>query len=319
MDCPPIDTEHTRVEYVGHVGQLTAKQTQFSMKTAFTARLRVLTGLSLGSLLVTTAIGAYHLPALNAQTEQGRWLRVERVAGDVTFRAGGSQAAQVGDRLTSVGHGIVTGAQSSASLTIDSGIGSLAVAQNTQMTVQQLSIRSDGARVTILDVPQGQVRSQVRSLTNPNSRLELHTPSGVAAVRGTEFGVAVAQDGKTSIGTLEGQVEATAQSVVVPVEGGFASIVYSGEPPTPARPLDRELAIQWQTQERRGRQLYLSGRIDAANTLLQNGEVISISRTGYFEVVIASARSDRSTVLIVQNPMGESRAHSIFPWQIPNS
>ncbi|MEM9004157.1 MAG: FecR domain-containing protein [Cyanobacteria bacterium P01_F01_bin.86] len=288
------------------------------MKTLSLKQLGNLRRFALGSLLVTTAIGAYSFAALKVQAIEGRWLQVERIAGDVTIQTNSQREAQVGDRLSAIGHGTVTGRQSSANFAIDSGIGSLAVAQNTQMTVQRLATLSDGARVTILDVPRGQVRMQVRPFSNPNSRLELHTPAGVAAVRGTEFGVAVNEDGKTSIATLEGQVEASAQSVTVPVNAGFVSIVHPGEAPTPARPLDRELAIQWQTQERRGRRLHISGRINTANALFRNETEIAVSRTGYFELVVPLASPNRSTVLTVKNPLGESRTHRIRPWQIPD-
>ena len=265
---------------------------------------------------MTSVVGASSVSALKAQAIQGRWLEVERISGDVTIQTDRSRDARVGDRLSAIGHSTVTGQQSSANFAIDTGIGSLAVAQNTQMVVQQLATLSDGARVTILDVTRGQVRLQVRPFSNPNSRLELHTPTGVTAVRGTEFGVSVAEDGKTSIATLEGQVEAIAQSATVPVDAGFVSIVHPGEPPTTARPLDRELAVQWQAQERRGRQLYVSGYIDAANALFWGDQEITISRTGYFEAVVFLNSANQNAVFTVKNPLGEARSHRIRSWQI---
>jgi hypothetical protein len=173
--------------------------------------------------------------------------------------------------------------------------------------------------VTVLDVPQGQARIQARPFNNPNTRLELHTPSGIAAVRGTDFGVAVAADGKTSIGTLEGRVESTAQSSTVEIDGGLASVIRPGEPPTPPRPLDQALEIEQKTTERRGSVLLISGRINPTNTLLLDDTEISVSRTGYFEVVLPSANLSRSVSLVVRNPLGESRIHRILLWQVPDA
>ena len=270
--------------------------------------------LALGTLVATTAVGVALAPALNAQSVTGRWLRIQRVSGNVTTLVGGRRNAQVGDRLSAVGHGLITGNRSSANLAVDDGIGAIAVAQNTRLTVQQLYIAPDGAKITVIDVPRGQARLQVRRFTNPNSRLELHTPSGVAAVRGTVFGVSVDEDGQTTIATTEGQVEASANKVVVPVDPGMVSIIYPGEPPSLARTLDRELDIQWDGYEWRDNHFYISGRIDPANELLAMGEEISISRTGRFEEELQLSSRSQPAVLTVQNAMGETRTHRLLPW-----
>ena len=287
--------------------------TLFVMKILSRKTSRFLGALTIGSLLLTTALNTVGTPVLQAQTVTGGWLQVERLAGNVSINA---SSARVGDRLSSVGQRMTTGPASNASLRLDNSIGSIAVAQNTRMAIQRLSTLSDGARITILDVPHGQVRLQVRTFSNPNSRLELHTPSGVAAVRGTEFGVAVTADGKTSIATLEGQVAAIAQDVSVLIDPGLASIIHPGEPPTAPRPLDRDLDIQWQSQTRRGHRLVLVGQIDPANTLLLGAEEVDISRTGRFEVVMVSGARHRLIVLTVRNPMGESRTHHLRTWQL---
>ena len=266
-----------------------------------------------GSLVVATALGIAAVPAMQAQT-MGGWLQVQRVSGSVTTLIGRRKNTQVGDRLSAVGHGLVTGNRSSANLSLDEGIGSIAVAQNTRVRVEQLSVLSDGARVTVLDVPRGQARLQVRRFTNPNSRLELHTPSGVAAVRGTVFGVSVDEDGQTSVATLEGQVEASAQNVAVPVDAGMVSIIYTGEPPTSPQSLDRKLDIQWQTYEWRKDHFYVAGWIDPANTLMVMGDDISITRTGYFEKKVLLADRSQRVMLTVQNAMGEARMHELLPW-----
>ena len=268
----------------------------------------------LGSLIATTAISVVLIPALEAQSLAGRWLQIQRISGDVTTLAGRRKNAQVGDRLSAAGHGLITSNRSSAHLAVDDGIGTIAVAQNTRLSIRQLSILSDGSKITVIDVPQGQARLQVRRFTHPNSRLELHTPSGVAAVRGTEFGVSVDDEGQTNVATLEGRVEAIAQNVAVPVDAGMVSIIHPGEPPAPAQSLDRKLDIQWQLYEWREDHFYMAGRIDAANTLLAMGEELSVSRTGHFEQKLRLSDRSQPVVLSVQNAVGESRTHRLLPW-----
>lgn len=265
-----------------------------------------------GTLLVATTIGISLTPTAESSTR--RALHLRRFSGQVTTLTGNRKQSQVGDRLTSTGHGLITGRRSSANLAIDGGSSFIAVAQNTRMTVQRLAVLSDGAHVTILDVPRGQARVQVRPFTNPNSRLELHTPSGVAAVRGTVFGVSVSEDGKTGVATLEGKVAASAQAVEVPVEAGMVSIIRPGEPPSPAQPLDRALDIQWTLYEWRENQLHIEGRINPANQLLVADTEVAIDRTGRFNADISVKNRTHRVIATVKNPMGETRNHRLFRW-----
>jgi len=272
--------------------------------------------LALSTLLITILSPTWGLLPLPTRADSGRWLQVERVAGEVTVLTPTRRAARVGDRLAAIGQGMSTGPQASANLQIDGSIGTVAVAQNTDMTIQQLSVLPNGARVTVLDVPRGQVRLQVRSFTNPNSRLELHSPSGVAAVRGTEFGISVDGTGKTSIATAEGQVVATAQNASVALDPGLVSTIEPGEPPTAPRRLDRELDIRWETQARQGNRLRVACYVDPANTLLIDGQEVIISRTGYFEGTLPLVSTGRAVTFTVRNPLGEARPHPVYPWQL---
>jgi hypothetical protein len=275
-------------------------------RTATATRVALIAGLTL------VGLGLW-LPS--AQSDDDRWLEVSRLSGSVTYRGSSVRAAQRGDRLNQSGHGIYTGSRASTVLNIDSGIGTVSVAENTRFSVQRLATLPDGARITLLSVTQGQARIQARPFNNPNTRLELHTPSGVAAVRGTEFGVSVADDGKSAIGTLEGSVEVSAQDVSVQVDAGFASIVVPGEPPTPPIPLDQELRLELVDFHRRGRALHLQGRVNAANTLLVNGREITIGRSGWFSTVMPLSRSHRTVTLTVRNPLGDEREYPMPVWQ----
>ncbi|MGD1941133.1 MAG: FecR domain-containing protein [Leptolyngbyaceae cyanobacterium] len=271
---------------------------------------------ALGVVGVATLLGTVTLSQSQAQT--GRWLEVERLTGPVFVQQSQSRPAGIGDRLTQVGHSITTQSQASTSLALDTEIGSVAVAQNTHLKIERLDVLSNGGRVTVLEVTRGQARVQARPFTNPNTLLEIWTPSGVAAVRGTDFGVAVDDEGKTSIATLEGSVEATAESVMVTVDEGLAAVIRPGEPPTTPIALDRELAIEGLTQERRGNILTVTGRINPTNTLQVGDLDIEVSRSGYFEWQANSARRNRSVAFTVSTPLCESRLYRILPWQVPD-
>ena len=282
------------------------------MKHSVTLRCRRLTCIGLLSLLAAVLVGT-SVP-LYAQSVSGRWLQLQRFSGTVTVVAGRSKSARIGDRLSAVGHGLVTGSRSSANLSVDTGIGTIAVAQNTRITIDRLTTLADGGRVTILDVPRGQARLQVRRFTNPSSRLELHTPSGVAAVRGTEFGVSVSPEGRTVVATTEGSVEATAASQSVEVLPETVSLIYPGQPPTPAAPLDHELAIRWDANEWSNGYLYLSGNIDAANTITVMGEELPVNRRGRFETRLSLPTRSQRVTIEVSNAVGETRTYTRRPW-----
>ena len=103
---------------------------------------------------------------------------------------------------------------------------------------------SKGVRRGVLQVLEGTVRAVVEKLFGSGSKFEIHTPSAVAAARGTDFIVAVATVDSlpvTTISTLEGVVDVSSSdaSIVgtVRLEEGHFTIVRMGRPPTPPIPI----------------------------------------------------------------------------------
>ena len=268
--------------------------------------------LSLSLLLSSVAVGSHSsLQAQSSPVVSNGWLQVQRLRGNVTYQGQRSRSARIGDRLSAVGTGIRTAQRSIAALGLDNNIGTVNVAENTNLVVRQLSTSSDGARVTVLDVTQGQARLRVRPFSNPNSRLELHTPSGIAAVRGTEFGVSVSADGQTAVATLEGAVEAIAQDTAVRVEANLVSVIHPGEAPSPPQSLDRELRFQMTEGYRQGNLIYIAGYIDPANTALIEGQEIKVSRQGYLRTSVSRSRQQTDVQMVIRNPLGEERTQTI--------
>ena len=92
-----------------------------------------------------------------------RWLAVQQLTGTVSYGRGTTfRAARVGDRLEVAGDSLTTGKDSTASLILDTGIGTISVSQNTILRVQSLTVAPDNGRITRLKVSQGQVYYETR-------------------------------------------------------------------------------------------------------------------------------------------------------------
>jgi hypothetical protein len=81
----------------------------------------------------------------------------------------------------------------------------LSLGSNSQMHVVQ---HDAAAQQTTLEMLFGRLRSQVVKLTQPNSKFEVHTPTAVAGVIGTDFVLVVTPD-KTTVIVYSGIVSVT--------------------------------------------------------------------------------------------------------------
>jgi hypothetical protein len=92
----------------------------------------------------------------------------------------------------------------------------------------------ENVRRAIVKLVQGQVRALVSKVFKANgSRFEIHTPSAVAAARGTYFTVWVrnGQSGIINIGE-KGRVDFTSGGTTVAVDPGFFSVAQEGQAPS---------------------------------------------------------------------------------------
>jgi hypothetical protein len=270
---------------------------------------RLLTLFLIGLVLSQVAIAQ---PNLNVQVQ--RWLQVQSLSGQVRLILSNTrQSAKVSDRLSAVGDGITTGRQSAAQLALDSGIGFVDVAEQTQVIIQEIVVTANQGRVTRLAVPTGRAKLKLRRFTNPESRLEIQTPAGVSGVRGTEFGINVQPDGKTSVAVLDGRVDSSAQSKTVEINRGFQSFTMKGEPPSDPVPLkdDPGLTYKLDRQIVRGiRRLKLKGQVDVVNAVFVGGEPVLVDRHGQFEFDVVATSHPRLTVAVV-TPLGKSQTYDL--------
>ncbi|MEL7068113.1 MAG: FecR family protein [Cyanobacteria bacterium J06581_3] len=248
-----------------------------------------------------------------------RWLTVAALRGYVEIQPMGEtrRRARLGDRLDRVGDILTTGPQASARLEVDLAIGFVSVAENSQLQIRTLSITQNGARITELFVLRGQVRLRVRPLTNPNTRLEIHTPAGVSGVRGTDFGVTVALDGQTGVATLEGRVVASAQGQTVSVAADQQSLIRQGEAPTPPAPLRNDptlyievLRVTDTTDEQNRPLVQVAGYTDVVNLLRLAGEQVTLNRNGRFDMFLP-IMANRRVEALVTTPLGTTQTYEL--------
>lgn len=114
----------------------------------------------------------------------------------------------------------------------------LTVGENSRVEISEYIYNPKAnVRRSVVKVLQGQVRALVSKVFKSNgSRFEVHTPSAVAAARGTYFVVwhENGQSGIINVGE-SGRVDFTSGGVTVPVDPGQYSLADQGKPPsTPA-------------------------------------------------------------------------------------
>jgi hypothetical protein len=120
----------------------------------------------------------------------------------------------------------------------------LTVGENSRVEIDEYIYDPDqNVRRAIVKLMQGQVRALVSKVFKANgSKFEVHTPSAVAAARGTYF-VVWAAHGKSGIINIgeKGRVDFTSGGTTVAVDPGFFSIAEEGSPTLHRAPLRKAL------------------------------------------------------------------------------
>ncbi|WP_421655596.1 FecR family protein [Leptothermofonsia sp. ETS-13] len=249
------------------------------------------------------------------QVRINRWLEVKQVLGKVIREQGAaSYVARVGDRLKSVNDGITTGKNSSATLFVDTGIGTISLTENTRLKIQELAMAPDNGRITRLQVMSGQAVLRVRRFTHRGSRLEIRTPAGLSGVRGTEFGLTIQPSGKTGLAVREGNVVSSAQGQAVAVPHEFQNFTIPDEAPSTPTPLTEDTRIQYHFQqviERRVRKIRLVGKVDPVNSVIVEGTPQSTNRDGVFITDFKLLPNSLKIQVEVITPLGKKEIHEL--------
>ncbi len=265
----------------------------------------------IGSAIALLALFATTLTTAAIQVQVKRSLGVRQMTGQVIYRSGNqTRAATIGTQLQTVGDTLQTGPRSSATLSVDTDIGFIKLAEKTTLQVQTLQSVPDGGKITHLAVTTGQARLQLRPFTHSSSQLKVKTPAGVSGVRGTVFGVGVQANGKTGVATLNGSVVTEAQGQSVVVAAGTQNLMMPGEPPTPAVPLrdDPSLKLGY-IYPISGQTVSLQGKTDPVNVVFVNGQLQSSDRTGVF-TAIAPIPPDQKVRVLIVTPLGKQQEYT---------
>lgn len=277
-----------------------------------TRLLSLVFGIGLG--LVMIANWSSHAAVDSVTVRVNRWLAVRQFSGNVTYvQPDNARPVRRGDRLQALGDGLTTGRESSATLEVDTQIGTIEVAEDTKLRVQALEVTQTNGRLTRLQVDQGRVRLQIRPFTNPDSLLEIETPAGISGVRGTDFGVNVFPTGKMGVATLEGNVVTSAQGQDVEVPAGYQNVTIPGEPPTQPVPFTNEPSLDYQIERviRRGiRRILLTGKVDPTSSVLIKGKPQEIDRDGQFNLLLPAPSRLRLAVTVI-TPLGREQTYDL--------
>ncbi|MCT7970008.1 FecR family protein [Laspinema sp. D1] len=272
---------------------------------------------------------------LLAQTATGcaGGMRVESVRGSVTFEG---RPIQVGDCFQPAIGTWIAPENSSARLRFDNFRGSLEMDEISEFEIESLAEGN-----VDLFVRQGQVRFSLGRLTRDlaseldgeaiamktlpfsledplltqdrtgDSPFRVRTPTGVAGVRGTSFGVDVGPNGQTGVRTVDGSVSATALGQEVLLGNGQFTVIAPGLAPTAPQPIPAESKLELLvTQPRGSSRVLIHGKIDSPDILLLNGEPVVTNPDGSFSLLIPRPASRRLR-FVVRGPAVRERVYSI--------
>ncbi len=142
-----------------------------------------------------------------------------------------NQILRVGDRLR-------TGLHSRATVRLSN----LTVLRVNELTTLQIQPPSQAGKQSALDLKAGE--AYFFSRERP-TEMEFRTPLASGAIRGTEFDMAVADDGKTVITLVDGEVALTNQNGGVNLVSGEQGIVEPGLAPRKTAVINTINIIQW--------------------------------------------------------------------------
>lgn len=176
-----------------------------------------------------------------------KWVRsnpvpasVDRIAGQATLYTvgGGKGVVATAGSVIHLGDRLATGPDSSVAIRFaDDTL--VTVLENSVVRFDHLSAHGTTGMVdSRLNLLQGRMDARVIPASGPGSRFEIHTPSAISAVRGTEYRAAADEQGMLSrIEVLHGRVEVGAAKRKVLVAAGFGTRVETDKPPIRPRSL----------------------------------------------------------------------------------
>jgi Tfp pilus assembly protein PilF len=226
-------------------------------------------------------------PALRAQTQTAAPSNAKLLtfSGTLEIAPAGttSWTAAQPEQVLRIGDQVRTGKNSRASIRMSD----LSVVRIYESTTLEIKPPSKPGHNSVIDVKSG--ASYFFNRDKPQET-EFQTPSASGAIRGTEFNLAVSEDGQTQLALLDGQVTLSNDAGTVEVKSGEQATVDLGKAPQKTAMINAVNIIQWT--------LYYPAILDLDELGLPADQALSASieayRSGDLLKALASYPSDRT-------------------------
>ena len=161
-------------------------------------------------------------------------------ADQVELRSGaeGAWTAVTETQIVHSADAVRTDATGQAVLTFFTGT-QAEIAPNSELEVSSYETNADGSTSITLKQISGQTLHRVAQMADSSSHYEVDTPVALITVRGTEFGIAVAEDGATQVTVTTGTVRVDAGGQQIDVTPGQALNVDANAVPGTPYPIDQ--------------------------------------------------------------------------------
>ena len=190
----------------------------------------------------------------------------------------------------------------------------LTIGENSRVEIDEYIYNPEkNVRQAIVKLMQGQVRALVSKVFKANgSRFEIHTPSAVAAARGTYFTVWVenGQSGIINIGD-KGRVDFTSGGITVAIDPGFFSTAQEGKAPSAPLPHhigrndngQSEATVKTAEEKVTSTQVTVRDQGQKVTRLIEKTELTSVSApAGLARALVAVERTTLREAPIVELP-----------------
>jgi tetratricopeptide (TPR) repeat protein len=152
---------------------------------------------------------------------------------------------------------------------------SLLLVDQTEMTIEGVSFAQvkspdTGARRSIIEFGQGKGRFQTKT---PTKDFKVGTPTGLAAIRGTEWLVEVAADGRSAFTVVEGEIEISNDLGAITVGAEEEGVLERGKPPSKRRLQNARERVQWVSSFTVDADRYPSEGVREAATAIREGDL----------------------------------------------
>ena len=152
----------------------------------------------------------------------------------------------------------------------------LLLADQTQLTLQGVSIvqvkspEAAGARRSIIEFGKGTGRFQTKT---PSKDFRVGTPTGLAAIRGTEWLLEVDDDGRSAFTVVEGEIDISNELGSISVGADEQGVLERGKAPSKRRLQDARERVQWVSAFAVDADRYRSERVAEAAAAVRAGEI----------------------------------------------